>query len=106
MTSSPDSLRAEKVFEQKQYALTRQVPDMAHGFTIVTAYGEIAISCSATSKRIAELVEKMLLDELAVQTKRTSRIARLLTRLPPLNTRPPIFCQHIHGSPVCSWIGL
>jgi hypothetical protein len=70
MTTSSDSLRAEKALEQKQYALTRQVPDMAHGFTIVTAYGEIAIARSATSKRIAELVEKMLLDELAIQTKR------------------------------------
>jgi hypothetical protein len=72
MTSSPDNLRAEKALEQRHYALTRQVPDMAHGLTIVTAYGEIAIGRSATSKRIAELVEKMLLDELAVQPKRSA----------------------------------
>jgi hypothetical protein len=69
MTTSSDSLRAEKDLEQKQYALTRQVPDMAHGFTIVTAYGEITIERSVTSQRITELVEKMLLDELAIQSK-------------------------------------
>jgi hypothetical protein len=43
---------------------------MAHGFTIVTAYGEIDVKRGATSKRIAELVEKMLLDELAIQAER------------------------------------
>lgn len=68
--SSSDKIRAEKERDTREYALSRQVPDMAHGFTIVTAYGEITVKRSATSKLIAELVEKMLLDERDAQIER------------------------------------
>jgi len=42
---------------------------MAHGFTIVTAFGSISIPAGATSKRIGEMVDKMIRTELAAADK-------------------------------------
>ncbi len=57
------------------HALSRHVPAMANGFTIVTAYGELAIEPGPTAKRIAALVEKMLHAELAKQAKQNGGAA-------------------------------
>lgn len=51
------------------YALARQVPDLAYGFSIQTDHGPIHIPHGPTAKRIASLVEKMLCAELADAAK-------------------------------------
>lgn len=38
------------------YALAKQVPDMAHGFTIATSYGDITIPAGLMANRIQEMV--------------------------------------------------
>jgi hypothetical protein len=62
MTATPASLCAA-------HALARHVPDMAHGFTISTGYGQINIPPGPTAKRITALVQKMLTAELASAAK-------------------------------------
>ncbi len=41
------------------YALAKQVPDMAHGFTIQTNYGDIPIA-AADAMEFAVLADKLL----------------------------------------------
>jgi hypothetical protein len=65
MTTTPASLRTAYALSQAHHALARHVPDMAHGFTIQTGYGQINIPPGPTAKRITALVEKMLRAELA-----------------------------------------
>ena len=69
MPSTPASLRAAHALSQAHHALARHVPDMAHGFTIGTGYGQINIPPGPTAKRITALVEKMLRAELAQAAK-------------------------------------
>jgi hypothetical protein len=69
MTITPASLRAAHAHSQAHHALARHVPDMAHGFTISTGYGQINIPPGPTAKRITALVEKMLTAELASAAK-------------------------------------
>ena len=47
-----------------QYALAKQVPDMARGFTIATAYGDITIPSGWMAERIQHHVERVLQVEL------------------------------------------
>lgn len=47
-----------------QYALARQVPDMKHGFIIVTNYGDIAIPAGWAADFIADQVRMALGAEL------------------------------------------
>lgn len=47
-----------------QYALAKQVPDMVRGFTIVTAYGDIAIAPGWAADFIADQVRMALQAEL------------------------------------------
>ena len=47
-----------------QYALAKQVPDMARGFTIATAYGDITIPPGWMAERIQHHVERVLQVEL------------------------------------------
>jgi hypothetical protein len=63
--TKPKKTYTAEALDQKRYALARQVPDMAHGFTIVTAFGSISIPAGATSKRIGAMVDKMIRAELA-----------------------------------------
>jgi hypothetical protein len=69
MTTTPASLRTAYALSQAHHALARHVPDMAHGFTIQTGYGQINIPPGPTAKRITALVEKMLRAELADAAK-------------------------------------
>lgn len=41
------------------YALSKQVPDMAHGFTISTNYGDLTIA-AADALEFAALADKLL----------------------------------------------
>jgi hypothetical protein len=45
--------------QQTEYALAKQVPDMARGCAIQTNYGEIALSPNEAAK-LAKVVEKLL----------------------------------------------
>lgn len=47
-----------------QYALAKQVPDMARGFTIATNYGDITIPPGWMAERIQSQVELALQVEL------------------------------------------
>ena len=47
-----------------QYALAKQVPDMARGFTIHTTYGDITIPPGWMADRIQRHVERVLQVEL------------------------------------------
>lgn len=47
-----------------QYALAKQVPEMARGFTIATAYGDITIPPGWMAERIQRHVERVLQVEL------------------------------------------
>ena len=47
-----------------QYALAKQVPDMVRGFTITTAYGDIAIPAGWAADFIADQVRMALKVEL------------------------------------------
>jgi hypothetical protein len=55
---------AEDEKQQTEYALAKQVPDMARGCTIHTNYGEIALSPDEAAK-LAKTVEKLLNKRLA-----------------------------------------
>ena len=56
---------APSVAEQAlQYALAKQVPDMARGFTIATNYGDITIPPGWMADRIRNHVERVLQVEL------------------------------------------
>ena len=46
------------------YALSKQVPAMAHGFTIATAYGDITIPPGWMADRIKDHVQRVLQVEL------------------------------------------
>jgi hypothetical protein len=72
-TTTPASLRTAYALSQAHHALARHVPDMAHGFTIQTGYGQINIPPGPTAKRITALVEKMLRAELADAAKTTKQ---------------------------------
>lgn len=55
-----------------QYALAKQVPDMARGFTIATSYGDIAIPPGWMADRIRIHVERVLQVELMAMPKGTA----------------------------------
>ncbi len=50
--------------QELSYALAKQVPDMARGFTIATSYGDITIPAGWMAERIAQHVERVLQVEL------------------------------------------
>ena len=50
--------------QQLSYALAKQVPDMARGFTIATSYGDITIPPGWMADRIRNHVERVLQVEL------------------------------------------
>ena len=50
---------------QMSYALARQVPDMARGFSIHTAYGEIAVVPGPLADQLQALVREATERELA-----------------------------------------
>ena len=50
--------------QQLNYALAKQVPDMARGFTIATSYGDITIPPGWMAERIQRHVERVLQVEL------------------------------------------
>jgi hypothetical protein len=50
--------------DQLRYALAKQVPDMARGFTISTSYGDIEIS-SEDAPRFVQLTRLLLINQLA-----------------------------------------
>jgi hypothetical protein len=47
------------------YSLSKQVPDMARGFTIATNYGDITVEPGQAAERIRKVVESVLMRELA-----------------------------------------
>ncbi len=51
--------------QQLSYALARQVPDMARGFSIHTAYGEIAVVPGPLADQLQALVRETTERELA-----------------------------------------
>ena len=51
--------------QQLSYALARQVPDMARGFSIHTAYGEIAVVPGPLADQLQALVREATERELA-----------------------------------------
>ena len=52
---TPDSIR---------HALSRHIPDMERGFSIVTNYGEVTIPGGPVAERITRLVADLLAKEL------------------------------------------
>lgn len=65
-TAAP-SLQEQQLSLQEQqlsYALAKQVPDMARGFTIATNYGDITIPPGWMAERIRSHVEHVLQVEL------------------------------------------
>ena len=50
---------------QLSYALAKQVPDMARGFTIHTSYGEIAVAPGPLADQIQTLIREATERELA-----------------------------------------
>lgn len=50
--------------QRLSYALAKQVPDMARGFTIATSYGDIGIPPGWMAERIQRHVEHVLRAEL------------------------------------------
>lgn len=61
-TATPASPSAAE--QALQYALAKQVPEMARGFTIATAYGDITIPPGLMAERIQRHVERVLQVEL------------------------------------------
>lgn len=59
--SAPD--KAERL----SYALAKQMPDMAHGFSIQTGYGSITFEAGQGAERVRKIVESVLLRRRAVQ---------------------------------------
>lgn len=55
------------------YALSKQVPDMAHGFTIQTSYGDIRIT-AADALEFAVLADKVLTRQYIAATKREKQL--------------------------------
>lgn len=51
-----------------QYALAKQVPDMARGFTIETNYGSITIE-PEQARSIMDTVDEVLSAQLAIELK-------------------------------------
>lgn len=47
------------------YALSRQVPDMDRGFTVVTNYGEIEVVAGPVAERIQAAIREAIQKELA-----------------------------------------
>ncbi len=55
------------------YALAKQVPDMAHGFTIHTSYGDIAID-AADALEFAMLADKVLTKQYLAAIQREKQL--------------------------------
>ena len=55
-----------------QYALSRHIPDMDRGFSIVTNYGEVIVPSGPVANRITALVKRLLEQELATAQQATT----------------------------------
>ena len=55
-----------------QYALSRHIPDMERGFSIVTNYGEVIVPSGPVANRIKALVKRLLEQELATAQQATT----------------------------------
>ena len=73
-----------------RYALAKQVPDMARGFTVATAYGDITIPAGKLATQLRGHMERALARELARQLVRP--------------TAPPAFPEltHAEAAEICN----
>ena len=55
-----------------QYALSRHIPDMERGFSIVTNYGEVVIPSGQVASVITRLVKRLLQQELTTAQQATT----------------------------------
>ena len=55
------------------YALAKQVPDMAHGFTIHTSYGDLEIA-AADALEFAALADKLLTKQYLAALQEAGRL--------------------------------
>ena len=69
---APRKSRPTMQEQQLSYALAKQVPDLARGFTITTSYGDIVIESGRHANGIAAAVRRVLETQLkaAVQARR------------------------------------
>lgn len=54
--------------QEISYALAKQVPDMARGFTVTTGYGSIVIPAGKLARHLQANMERALVRELGLQT--------------------------------------
>lgn len=59
--------------DKLSYALAKQVPDMAHGFTIHTSYGDIDIEAN-DALEFAVLADKLLTKQFIAASKREKQL--------------------------------
>ena len=59
--------------DKLSYALAKQVPDMAHGFTIHTSYGDIDIEAS-DALEFAVLADKLLTKQYIAATQKEKQL--------------------------------
>ena len=57
---APRKSRPTMQEQQLSYALAKQVPDLARGFTITTSYGDIVIESGRHANAIAATVRRVL----------------------------------------------
>lgn len=62
--------------DEISYALAKQVPDMARGFSICTSYGAIDIPPGRVADAVARAVTRALQCELLAATKRAEHAKR------------------------------
>ena len=62
---APADLWRKETELQLSYALAKQVPDMARGFSIHTSYGDIAVVPGPLAERLQFLVRQAIACELA-----------------------------------------
>ena len=62
--------------DEISYALAKQVPDMARGFSICTSYGAIGIPPGRVADAVARAVTRALQCELLAATKRAEHAKR------------------------------
>ena len=58
--------------ESIRHALSRHIPDMERGFSIVTNYGEVIVPSGPVANRIKALVKRLLEQELATAQQATT----------------------------------
>lgn len=65
---APSAAKPSTVDLQLSYALARQVPAMARGFTIATSFGGIEVVAGVLAERLQVLVREAIEHELAQRT--------------------------------------